>query len=348
MSELSERKQKILYYIICIYTDTMQPVGSRALCRHYDLSLSAATVRNEMCDLEEMGFITHPHTSAGRIPTDKGYRFFVDHMLQEKKIPQDTLKRIQDLYRKRIDTIEDLIQTTTEIISTISHETCLAVLFRPELLFFKQVSLVLLDPKRLLVIWVTTSGNVSNHIMTLKEELTQEYIKRIENYLNSELCGMQLQDIEGHVLQQLTNERDSLYKIYTWARHITQASIGKNIGSEKVFLNGRNFLLEKPEFMDIAKTKRLFDLFENKKALIDVVRPLEQNGGSVIIRIGKENSSDDLWDCSLVSAQYHYRNVDMGTINILGPRRLHYGQAVRLLKHISHMMTETLNQFEIM
>ena len=345
MDTLNERKEEILQYVINSYIDTMQPIGSRTLTRKYDLHLSAATIRNEMYDLEEMGFLTHPHISAGRIPTDKGYRYFVDHLLEKEHIPEDSIRLIKKEFKKRLESIDDLIEKTSRIVSTISQEACIAVLFRPHYFLFKQVDLIPLDDRRILVIWVTTLGLVKNEIVDLKETISAEYLQRISHFLNAELSGRPLEEIETYILRKLEKQRDSLYRIYQCASQIVKASLAGREHYEKLYLDGRTFILGKPEFQNIQKTKRIFEILENKYELLGLLDTYYEDT-MVKVRIGKENRCHDLWDCSLISALYTLRGSCIGTINILGPKRIHYGRLITLLRYISGMMTETVNKLE--
>ena len=345
MDTLSVRKEEILQYVINSYIDTMQPIGSRTLTRKYDLNLSAATIRNEMCDLEELGFLTHPHISAGRVPTDKGYRYFVDHLLAKERIPEESIRVIKKEFKRKLDSISDLIEKTSRIVSTISQEACIAVLFRPDYFLFKQIDLIPLDERRILVIWVTTLGLVKNEIVDLKETISADYLQRISHFLNSELRGRPLEEIESYILRKLEKQRDSLYRMYQYANQIVKASLVEKTHHEKLYLEGRNFILGKPEFQNIQKTKRIFEILEDKYELLDLLDDYYEDT-TIKVRIGKENRCHDLWDCSLISALYTLRGSCIGTINILGPKRIHYGRLITLLRYISGMMTETVNKLE--
>ena len=346
MNKLDQRKANILNYVIEAYLQTMQPVGSRTLTRKYDLSISAATIRNEMFDLEEMGYVMHPHTSAGRIPTDKGYRYYVDYLLSHETIPAHLAKKIKNEFKEQLESIEDLIEKTSHIVATLSQETCIAVLFRPNYFLFKQIDLVLLDARRILVIWITTSGLVQNDIIDLSEEITEEYLQKISCFLNAELVGLPLEQIESTILQKLSTQRDSVYRLYQWANMIVKATLAKNKNEGSVCLEGRSYLFEKPEFHDIEKTKRLLQILEDKHELFGLLRHDNQSMGLRVL-IGKENLYQDLWDCSLISASYSLRDLCIGTINILGPKRICYSRIISLLQYMSNLMTEKINKLEI-
>ncbi len=343
MDTLSLRKEEILEYVIKTYIDSMQPIGSRTLTKKYEINLSAATIRNEMFDLEEMGYLTHPHISAGRVPTDKGYRYFVDHLLEEEHINDDSIRMIKKEFKKKLDCIDDLIEKTSRIVSSVSQEACIAVLFRPHYFLFKQVDLIPLDERRVLAIWITTSGLIKNEIVDLRENITSEYLQRISIFLNSELSGLPLEEIESHILRKLTQRRDSLYQVYQFANQIVKSTLNRKDSKVRLYLEGRNYILNKPEFHDINKTKRLFEILEDKYGLLDMLSDDYENT-IIKVLIGKENRCHDLWDCSLVSAKYQLRGSCIGTINILGPKRINYSRVISLLRFISDVMTEAVNK----
>jgi len=342
---LSNRKKEVLYYIIQSYVDNMQPVSSKALTSNFKNSISAATIRNEMSELEELGFITHPHTSAGRIPTDKGYRYYVDYLLQHDSLHPQTAEYIKSEFEKKIESLEDVIIKTARIVSTVSHEACVAAVFNPTFLMFKQVNLVMIDVRRILVIWVTTAGTVHNSIVTIDEGFSVEDLKQIENLLNEELDGLPLDEIERVILDKLSQEHTALYEIYRRARFIVQSSLIQNENEFKISLDGRQYLLEKPEFQDVDKTRRLLVLLENAHELRTLIHD-DSQGTQISVRIGQENNFDEMWDCSMVSASYKVRNIKAGTITVLGPRRIHYEQVIPLVTHISNILAVTLNRIE--
>jgi len=345
MDALNQRQKNILYHVINTYLATMQPIGSRTLTVKKGLGCSAATIRNEMYDLEKLGFLTHPHVSSGRIPTDKGYRYYVDHLIQQEKIPNDIANKIRYEFKQKIEHIEELIEKTSHIVATISHETCIAVLLRPHSFCFKQVNLVKLDATRVLILWITTSGLVKNDIIELGT-IDEEYLKYVANFLNTELTGLPLEDVEAYILNKLSQERDSLYKVYTWANEIIQQTLTENHFGGSLFLDGRNYLLEKPEFQDVVQSKRLFKILDDKKELFDLLNATCQTSPNCTVYIGKENHSHDLWNCSLISASFKLRDQVIGSINILGPKRIRYRSGISLLNYMTQYINNTINRFE--
>lgn len=343
MDTLTPRQKEVLNHIIDLYLETMQPVGSRIVTKRFEQPLSAATIRNEMCDLEDMGYITHPHTSAGRVPTDKGYRYYVDNLLQTATVPYSVVQTIKKEFKQKIDSLEDLIVKTTHVLSTITHETCVSILFQPQCYYFKQVNLVALDAKRVLVIWVTTTGVVTNDIVEFADGVVPDELERMSRFLNAELAGLSLPEIEEHIVSKLLAERNSLYQLYERAGQIVKATLidKKDVGT--VCLDGRNYLLDKPEFSDLARTKRLFALLDDKEVLLNIFgRRHTHSPAGMSIRIGQEIETDDLRDCSLIGARYMLRDTCVGTINILGPKRICYRSSIGLLQLMSKMMTETM------
>lgn len=343
---LSDRKKEVLYYIIQAYIESSQPVSSKSLTSKFKNSISAATIRNEMSELEELGYITHPHTSAGRVPTDRGYRYYVDYLLQRSALSDSSVHIIKNEYGVKLENLDNLINKTARIVSTLSHEACVAAVFSDTFLTFKQVNLVFLEPQRVVVIWTTSSGIVKNSIIDMPEGISADLLKQIENFLNKELEGLPLDEVEAFVMKKLSQERNDVFKIYKWAQYVITNTLMPNSQVYKISLDGRQYLLEKPEFKDFNKTCRLFNLLEDSDDLVSIIGDSSLST-SLTVRIGKENHYDDMWDCSVVSTNYYVRNVKAGSISVVGPRRLQYERIIPLLGHISQIITETLNKIEV-
>lgn len=341
---LSERKQTVLKNIINAYLQTMQPVGSKGLAADGSLDVSAATIRNEMNELEKMGFITHPHTSAGRIPTDKGYRYFVDNLLGEDELPSEVAKAIESEYRRKIRSLDDLIDKTSRIVSTLTQQICVAALVKPERLILKQVQLVLLDTTRVLVIWISTMGTVKHSIVDMKETMDVAYLQRIANYLNSELAGEPLENVVPVLTQRLRQERDSLHHVLRGAQRLVKASmIHQSENDFTLALEGRNFIFDKPDFEDASTAKGIFEIFDNREKLFSLL-PVNSSDRSVVVRIGRECGADVLSECMLMSSNLYIDTEPVGMITILGPKRSSYGYGISLLGYISEIVNDQIKE----
>ena len=249
MEDLKERQKEVLRIIVSTYVKSVNPVGSRTIAKSYKNELSPATIRNEMHDLEERDYIKQPHTSAGRVPTDKGYRYYVDHLMPEPKVPPHVASLVAREYRDRIDNIETLIERTSKILSTLSEQAGLVVFPAFEGLALKRVELTSLGRQHLLMVWVTNNGFVQNRVMDMKEEIPEEELVRINRFLNQELGGMLLEQVKPYLIEKLEHAHDSLRTLCQIAYSIVFESFPK-MEQRRLSMEGSRYILEQPEFQD--------------------------------------------------------------------------------------------------
>ncbi len=341
MTDLTDRQQDILRIIVSMYVKTITPVGSRTIAKFYQDALSPATVRNEMHDLEEQGYIKQPHTSAGRIPTDQGYRHYVDHLKPENTVPPHVAALVAREYRERMDNIETLFERTSKILSSLSEQAGLVVFPIFEGLTLKRIELTPLGTKYLLVVWVTSNGFVQNKIISSNEIPITE-LERINRMLNEELSGIQMSEVRDRLIDKL-NVQHSLHRLYQSAQTIIQESLPKT-QSRRLALEGSRFILDQPEFHDWEKSRRLFKTLEEKEFLTDLVQTNSQYEG-VNVQIGLEHHCEDIWDCSFVTAQYRIHEKVVGSLGVLGPRRMPYERMISLVDYVSRRFSEALEQW---
>jgi len=334
--DLSERKQKILHAVVKDYVQTAEPVGSRTISRRYRMDLSAATNRNEMADLEELGYLTQPHTSAGRIPSQRGYRFYVDCLMDMTDLgPEEEgyLARVF-LQLEKMHEIDQIVQYAAKALSQMTNYTSLVLGPQPKRSAFKHLRLVPLDEEQALVVLLTDSGYIKSRIIELPKALNREELARVINYLNEQLAG---QTVEELTLSRLQKLRRGLYKKIDWADQLLLLLEEASLESgSRVFLGGAANILKQPEFRDVEKVGHLLALFEQDEILGSILEPL-QTGLSV--RIGTENVLQEISECSLVTATYTLCDRPEGTIGVLGPTRMEYAKVVVIIKH----MVEKLN-----
>lgn len=343
MDGLKERQKEVLRIIVSTYVKSISPVGSRTIAKYYRNELSPATIRNEMHDLEEQDYIKQPHTSAGRIPTDKGYRYFVDHLIPEMKVPPHVAALVAREYRNRMDNVETLIERTSRILSTLSEQAGLVAFSTFEGLVLKSLELTSLGRQHLLVVWVTENGFVQNRVIDMKEEIPEEELLRINRFLNQELKGMLLAQVQAYLTEKLERTHDSLHALYKAAYSIVLESFPKS-GDRRFFLEGSRYILEQPEFQDWEKSRRLFKTLETRELLADLVEKSLQGSG-VQVKIGGEHRCEDIWDCSFVTAHYRVNQRMVGAIGILGPRRMEYEKIISLVDFVSRRFGEALEQW---
>ncbi|MBI4368238.1 MAG: heat-inducible transcription repressor HrcA [Candidatus Omnitrophica bacterium] len=343
MENLTRRQQEVLKLIVGTYVKTVSPVGSRTIAKTYSQELSPATIRNEMHDLEERNFIQQPHTSAGRIPTDKGYRYYVDCLMSESRVPPHVVALVAREYRGRIDNMETLIERTSKILSTLSEQAGLVMFPTFEGMVLKRIELAPLNRRNLLVVWVTRNGFVQSQAVDMKETIPAEELTRINRFLNQELEGMLLAQVQTYLTEKLERVQDSLHVLHQTAIDIVAQGFPKT-EQRRLAVQGSRYILEQPEFQNWEKSRRLFRTLETREHLADLLssRPIQEG---VQVQIGLEHHCADIWDCSLVTAQYRVNQRTVGSIGVLGPRRMQYEKIISLVDFVSRRFGEALEQW---
>lgn len=342
--ELDERKVKILKAIVSNYLETGEPVGSRTISKYTDLNLSSATIRNEMSDLEDMGYICQPHTSAGRIPTDKGYRFYVDSLMNEK-IEAETEK---GNLLERVDKMEKMLKQVARVLAAnTNYATLVTTPQYNNTVKFIQLSKVA-ESKLLAVIMV--DGNiVKNKLIDTTYDLKNDEILKFNILLNTFLQGAALEDINLELIQTMKMQAgeyaDILENIFQGIMEAIHEA-----DDLKVYTSGATNMLKYPELMDSATAEKLLGTFEDIEDKEEFVKYVEEvinkDNSDIEIRIGDENSSEDLKDCSLVTATYKMPEGAKGTIGIIGPKRMDYKKVVTMLKNLTDELDDIFNNNE--
>jgi heat-inducible transcriptional repressor len=342
MDELTSRQKQILAFVIDAYIVTTLPVGSRTLAERYRFGLSPASLRHEMGILEERGYLTHPHTSAGRVPTDKGYHLYVKESVKEEPLSSTVMNIISREMKGKIENLESLMGQASRILSAIAEETVLVI--SPELreLYLKELSLVPWDETRLLAVWRTTSGLVQDCLVEMGEPIASEEIEKVRNFINEELKGQPIKRLEEELFTRIQSQRDSLRRLYERTLQIIQRSL-PYWGAPRVFVEGSRYIVSQPEFQDVKKLQPLMTLLEAKSNLVELLshRPTAEG---VSVAIGATELSKEIWDCSWVSAPYLCQGKYMGTLGVLGPRRMPYGRIIGLVHHMAEEMSHALER----
>lgn len=338
--ELDERKQKVLQAIILDYIATADPVGSRTIARKYDLGVSSATVRNEMADLEELGLIEQPHTSAGRIPSQLGYRYYVDFLMQREPITGEIKEFIRSVLVNRMKETDTIIQVSSKLLSQLTNYTALvlAPFFGKNKL--RHIQFLRVEPYRAVVIIVLDNGHVEHRVIEVPEELRDEEYQIITNLMNEHLQGLTLEQWRPKVLQDIYNELN--FKKDLIKNVLEQVEDSLSVEREqKVFLGGTLNMLNQPEFKQIERVKALLELLEEEKVLKEVLLPDEKG---LAVKIGSENRHLGMKDCSLITATYELNGKIIGTIGLLGPTRMEYSKAVSIVEFLTMALTEGLSK----
>lgn len=340
MTLLAKRAEHILGIIVLTYLEQGRPVASETIAERYDESLSSATIRNVMHELDELGFIRQPHTSAGRIPTDQGYRYYVDQLLGDPEVPTHVEAVVLREYRLEKDSVESLVERTSKMLSDLSVQTGFVMFPKFDRLKLSQVELTPLGKKHVLVVWVAENGLVQNQAVQLEEPLLPQEVKSLTDLLNRELAGLFLDAVPGYLDQKSAEVSDSLRSLYRRACAVVKRGFPQET-SEKLVLEGSRHILDQPEFRDSQKSKRIFRVIENHSTLLELLRGDLTEGG-VRVRIGGENVIHEMQDCAVVTARYEVNREPVGGLGVLGPTRMAYGRVISLVDFVARKFGEAL------
>ncbi len=341
---VNERIREILHWIIATFIVTGKPVGSRKIARHSREQLSAATVRSIMADLEEMGYLHQPHASAGRVPTDKAYRFYVDYLLKRRNLSI----RERDIINRDLrpdDSAEHLMARASQVLSRISKNVGIVVSPPISSVALKHVQFIKLVDDRILVILVSRSGIVQNRVIHYSENITQTELDQAASYIVDHFRDKTLLEIRNQILSMIQQEQ-ALYDRFM-RRVITLSTeafseAGTGLGAE-VYLDGASNLIKTPEFSDINKMKLLFETIEQKSRLAALIsRCIEGDTQEVRITIGAENALPGIEDCTLITSRYVVDEKTHGSLGILGPTRMEYARAISLVDYVARLFGRVL------
>lgn len=340
---LDERKIKVLYAIINSYIMSAEPIGSRTITKQYDLGVSSATIRNEMSDLEDLGYLNKPHSSAGRIPSDKAYRLYVNELLKSKKYNIDAGKKnqIKNILTQESREIEQLLQNSARVLSALTSYTALAISPQLKGSTIKHIQLIPIDEFQILMVLVTNAGVVKNSIFRLKERIPESQISILSNFLSDKLKGLSVEEIEGEISGEILKEIYEFKNIIDNIIPVINKSM-EDIDNIDLYSEGVNKILNFPEYKDLEKAKTFMSFIENKDAVVDLLsnNPLSKD---IEIVIGNENIYAPIKDCSLLTATYKLGDKTIGKIGVIGPTRMDYFRVISTLQLFSENITEIIN-----
>ena len=337
---LDKRSQILLKTLIERYIAEGQPIGSRTLSRHAGLDLSPATIRNVMSDLEEMGLIASPHTSAGRVPTPLGYRFFVDTLLVVKQLGLGELHQLEDQLHP--DNPQRVIQAASQLLSQLTNFAGIVMTPRRRALTFRQIEFLRLSDKRVLLIVVTPDGDVQNRILFTDRDYTPSELVIAANYINQHYSGHNFEEIRQRVHEELSEIRQDMMSLMSAALEASSKVVSE--GSEQYVISGeRNLLAVRDLSQDMSRMRQLFELFEHKTSLVQIL-DLSLRGEGVQIFIGGESGVTAPDEVSVVTAPYKVGGEVVGTVGVIGPTRMAYDRVVPIVDVTAKLLSSALSQ----
>ncbi len=341
---LNEREKSILRNVIHQFILTANPVGSRNIAKKYDLGLSPATIRNIMADLEDTGFLGHPHTSAGRIPTDKGYRLYVDSLMEISDLAAEHKKRIETEFNRALSDTEELLRLSSMLLSDITNQLACVTFPKFESAVLEKIQIVQLSSTRILVVLSIKSGMVKTITMELNFETNSQYLDAITQILNERLTSLTFTEIKNTFrerIKDITNSDhqpiirfflDSVDKIFSDTNY-----------SDKAFITGAKNIVKQPEFEDVENYQSIIEIIENKDIIIHIMDSKRINNNQFSISIGSENQVEILQNYSFIVKDYKVGNTS-GILGIIGPKRMEYSKSIAAIVYIAEILSSELKR----
>ena len=327
---MDNRKKRILQAIIEEYINTAEPVSSASIVNKYGLGLSSATIRNEMADLEKVGFIEKTHTSSGRVPSAKGYRLYVDELLNDQNINLAEIKYIQSKLMDKVNEIEDLTKIATSTISEVTHYTTLAIGPRNQTQRIEEIKFVSLGSRILMAVILTDTGIIKETIIKFNQDITNEQVETLNFIFNNKLKGKPLdwidKPLEEYIFSHMNYSLEVIKPI--------MEQLNRVINEEgKIYMEGANRAFDLPEFKSLEVAKNFINVIDQKEIVADLLNTGFAN--DINVYIGNENENEKLKDFSIVTFKHRYKNKELGTIGIIGPTRMDYSKVISVMKYIS-------------
>ncbi len=330
---LNDRKKRILQAIVEEYVDTAEPVSSGVICKKQGIEYSSATIRNEMAELEKDGYLDKVHTSSGRVPSAKGYRLYVDELLKEQNLSLEETKYIKEKLEIKVNEIEELTRITTNTLSEITHYTTVAIGPKNDNQLIEEIKFVLLGTRMLMCVIITDSGLVKEAIIKFDEDINEDQVQNLNNIFNAKLKGKPFEKIDKPLEEYIFSELN--YSINIIKMIIEQ--INKVIEAEEsVYYEGANRVFEQPEFQNVQMAKNFINILDKKELVVDLLN--SEFNEDINVYIGDDDDEDELKDFSVITFKQKINDKEMGTIGIIGPKRMDYSKVISVMKYIKGLM----------
>jgi heat-inducible transcriptional repressor len=337
---LTRRNKRILGCLIDEYIYTAEPVGSRKISKKRDMDLSSATIRNILSDLEEMGYLHQPHTSAGRIPTEKGLRYYVDSILHVKKLTSREKGEIRRRYQISGVDISNVMKKTSKMLSGLSHHVSLLTAPRFIDSVLQYIEFIRIDRDRVPVICVSKNGTAQNKVIEVEEDYSQEQLDKYSRYLDDILSGCSLPELRDTIAREMEREKNAYDSMLSQALKLGHKALSTETESE-IYIDGTINIFDYPEFLEIEKMKNLFNTFEEKSCIITLLDKAISAEG-VQIFIGSETKLKEMEGCSLITSPYKRGNYVIGTLGVIGPKRMEYVKVIPIVDYTATLLSEAL------
>jgi heat-inducible transcriptional repressor len=340
-SAFDDRRREVLRTLIQLHIETGEPVGSESLSRAINRALSPATLRNIMADLEDLGYLDHPHTSAGRVPTDGGYRFFVDSLMDRHPLPAGDAAAVESAFSATDASTEQVMEDASHLLSSLSRQVGFVIAPNAAHTCFRHIDLVPLAAPRVLVVMVAASGLVTQKVIELDDPLSADELQTCANYLNTHFSGMALSAIRERLLALMREEKALYDSLLKKALNLGERAFAQSEDEASVSLDGASNILLHPDFENLERMRVLFRTFEEKSRLVEILTACI-SGEGIRVLIGHENPDPDLRDVSLVTAGCTVEGDSGWGLGVLGSTRMEYAHVVALVDHVARALADRL------
>lgn len=336
--DLTERKLKILHAIVADFIHSAEPVGSRTLSKKYDLGISPATIRNEMSDLEELGYLTHPHTSAGRVPSDKAYRLYVNHLMERYELPEEEKRIISENLKSDMMELERTIEHAAELLSRLTNLTSFAITPKQDANRLKYINLLPVDDTTVVLMIVAENGKVTNQALRISVSYTPENLELLSKVMTHTFRGRTISDVlTVDIIKYFENDIEAMSRL---AQSIMPNFMNtlENMLNVDLYLEGLTNIFSIPEYNDIERARMFLEMVNRKKDFMDVL--INRDNG-MIITIGDENTDEIMRDCSLITADYRINGKLVGKLGVIGPTRMKYDEVTSVIRYMTDNLSCT-------
>jgi len=336
--ELTERKLKILQAIISDYVKTAEPVGSRTISKKYDLGISPATIRNEMADLEEMGYLTHPHTSAGRVPSDIAYRLYVNALMEKPELSKEEKLVISERLRSGVNEFEKTIEHAASVLSEITNLTSFALTPKKDEDALKFINLLPVDDNTIVLMIVSESGKISNTALNIKVPYSEENLQLLAKTMTYNYKGKTISEVlKNNIIENFETDLNAMSGLAQDVMPNFMKTL-EDMLNVNLYMEGLTNIFDIPEYNDLQKAKSFINMLSQKE---DFTRKLIEREDGVIVTIGEENADDIMNDCALITASYHVDGKLVGKIGVIGPTRMKYGEVTSIIEYLTDNLSDT-------
>lgn len=346
MIELTNRDQKVLEAIVTDYIQSGEPVGSRTISRRCGLKVSSATIRNVMADLEELGFLYQPHTSAGRIPTEKGFRFYLDSIMQFKALENEERELIRKAFQDTQMDVKELLHRTSRILSRFCKQAGVVLWPKLSAARMKHIEFIRLRSHQIMVLLVSESGLVHHHLLEWKEDIKQDELDKYNQYLNELFEDVPLGEVKDRVLSEMCKEKVLFDQLYSRALEMTRRFFQSSMENSDIYIEGRTNLLNNPEFADVERMRRLLAAFEDKSRIIQLLDTTLKTSTGLQIILGPESDLHGLNEISLISSPYRRGDTLLGVLGVIGPLRMDYSRIIPVVEFTASFLSQLLEDPE--